>query len=114
MDQVEFYTGIFAEPVITNAALAELTGDLVAIDAFSQALTNPLLSARLFNKKTFTEVGMEAIASTTRLSDILHRNLPGRGQQYYLSMTRDEKKLLDDRKVITPARQTASAVGGGA
>ena len=114
VDQVEFYTGIFAEPVITNAALAELTGDLVAIDAFSQALTNPLLSARLFNKKTFTEVGMEVIASTTRLSDILHRNLPGRGQQYYLSMTRDEKKLLDDRKVITPARQTASAVGGGA
>jgi prostaglandin-endoperoxide synthase 2 len=120
VDQVEFYTGIFAEPVIANSALAELTGDLVAIDAFSQALTNPLLSARIFKKETFTEVGMDVIASTTCLSDILHRNLPGKGQQYYLSMTRKNEKLLGGKPVagasaaIASAREPAGAMGSGA
>ena len=56
---------------------------------------------------------MEVIASTTRLSDILHRNLPGRGQQYYLSMTRDEKKLLDvNRRGDHPGAPDRQCCGG--
>ena len=51
MDRVEFYPGLFAEPVRTNAALPLLAADLVAVDVFSQALTNPLLSDHLFNEK---------------------------------------------------------------
>ncbi len=118
VDQVEFYTGIFAESVVANSALAPLSGALVAIDAFSQALTNPLLSARLFNKETFTEVGLEVIASTARLSDVLHRNLPGKNDKYYLSMTQQPAKLFDQIPVAggpvanTPTAGIAGAVGG--
>ena len=61
VDRVEFYPGLFAEPVRTNAALPLLAAELVAVDAFSQALTNPLLSDHLFNEQTFTKVGMEVI-----------------------------------------------------
>ena len=61
VDRVEFYPGLFAEPVRTNAALPLLAAELVAVHAFSQALTNPLLSDHLFNGQTFTKVGMEVI-----------------------------------------------------
>ena len=96
-----------------------MTGDLVAIDAFSQALTNPLLSARIYNKETFTEVGMDVIASTSRLTDILHRNLPGKSEKYYLSMTRDPGKMLDnvpaagDSASVVPEREAAGAAKRG-
>ncbi len=118
VDRVEFYPGIFAESVVPNSALAPLTGDLVAIDAFSQALTNPLLSARIFNKETFTEIGMDVIASTTRLTDILQRNLNGKTQKYYLSMTRDPGKMLDNVPAtgasasVDQAREAAGAAKG--
>ena len=114
VDQVEFYVGIFAEPVIENSALARMTGDLVAIDAFSQALTNPLLSDHLYNKETFTDVGLEVISSTSRLTDILHRNLPGKSERYYLSMTRDEKELRDHLKAITPNHENPGTMGSAA
>ena len=120
VDRVEFYPGLFAEPVRTNAALPLLAADLVAVDAFSQALTNPLLSDHLFNEQTFTKVGMEVIKSTTCLSDILNRNLPAGSSRYYLSMTRDEKQLRDGLPLagapaaIALARGIAGAVGGGA
>ncbi len=116
VDRVEFYPGLFAEPVRTNAALPLLAAELVAVDAFSQALTNPLLSDHLFNGQTFTKVGMEVIKSTTCLSDILNRNLPAGSSRYYLSMTRDEKQLRDGLPLagapaaIAIARGTAGAV----
>jgi prostaglandin-endoperoxide synthase 2 len=40
---------------------------MVGIDAFSQALTNPLLAPRLFNEQTFSPVGMEVIRTTKTL-----------------------------------------------
>src|SRR4029450_11753690 len=74
VDELELYPGLFAEDPRPNSVLPGLIGRMVGIDAFSQALTNPLLAPRLFNEHTFSPLGMETIAGTRRLSDILHRN----------------------------------------
>ena len=57
VDRIEFYTGLFAEDTRPNSVLPSLIGRLVAVDAFSQALTNPLLSPRVFNAQTFSPLG---------------------------------------------------------
>jgi prostaglandin-endoperoxide synthase 2 len=46
VDNIEFYVGLFAEPVPENGVLPNLMGKMVALDAFSQVYTNPLLSRR--------------------------------------------------------------------
>ena len=77
VDAIEFYPGLFAEDVRPNAVLPALIGRLVAIDAFSQAFTNPLLAPRVFNEQTFSPLGWDLIRTTSTLSDLLHRNIPG-------------------------------------
>lgn len=79
IDDVELYVGLFAEDVRQNAALPTLMGTMVAVDAFSQALTNPLIAPGVFGARTFSPVGMEAIASTSRLQDIVTRNVKTEG-----------------------------------
>ena len=78
--RVEFYVGLFAESPRHNAAVMSLIGRFVALDAFSQALTNPLLSQHVFNDKTFGAEGLNAIESTHTLDDILRRNVPAPGE----------------------------------
>lgn len=73
---IEFYPGLFAEEHEKDAPLPSLLGKMVAADAFSQALTNPLLSKRVFNDDTFTRQGMSTIQSTGTLEDIVNRNVP--------------------------------------
>ena len=68
--------------------LPSLIGRLVAIDAFSQAFTNPLLAPRVFNERTFSPLGLELIRTTSTLSDMLHRNIPDAGRRYEVTMTR--------------------------
>ncbi len=81
VDNVEFYAGLFAEDRVKNSPLPELLLRMVAVDAFSQALTNPLLSEHVFNPQTFTQWGFDLIDSTSSLDDILARNVPRRGPQ---------------------------------
>ena len=88
MNNIEFYVGLFAEDTQVNSVLPELMGLMVAFDAFSQVLTNPLLSQRVFNETTFSPAGMEIINSTSTLSEILHRNVPDKGRKYRVSLTR--------------------------
>lgn len=76
VDNVEFYVGLYAEDVRPNSALAPLIGRFVGIDAFSQALTNPLLAEHIFNPETFSPVGWEVIQTTTCLADLVERNTP--------------------------------------
>jgi len=66
---------MFAESPRPNAAITALIGRFVAIDAFSQAFTNPLLSQHVFNAKTFTQEGLDCIAATATLEDVLRRNV---------------------------------------
>jgi len=76
---VEFYPGLFAEDRTPDSPLPGLLLRMVAVDAFSQALTNPLLSEHVFNENTFTTWGFNLINTTSKLGDLLARNVPARG-----------------------------------
>jgi prostaglandin-endoperoxide synthase 2 len=88
VDRVELYPGLFAEDTRPNSVLPALIGRMVGIDAFSQALTNPLLAPRLFNEQTFSPLGMEVIRTTKTLSDVLNRNVPESPGTHFVAMTR--------------------------
>ena len=87
---VEFYIGLFAEDRVPNSPLPKTILEFVAIDAFSQALTNPLLSEHVFNTETFTEYGMNEIAAVSRLKDLVIRNTHLTSQDEFISMTRSD------------------------
>lgn len=76
-DSVEFYAGLFAEDRVKNSPLPGLLLIMVAVDAFSQALTNPLLSKHVYNNpETFSAWGRQQIAATATLEDVMRRNVP--------------------------------------
>lgn len=77
VDEVEFYVGMFAEDRDSSSPLPPLLRRMVAVDAFSQALTNPLLSKHVFNESTFSSVGWKAIQTTKTLRQIVDRNSTG-------------------------------------
>ena len=58
---LEWYVGIFAEEYPDYLMMGELLTTMVANDAFTQALTNPLLARNVFNEATFSAAGMEII-----------------------------------------------------
>lgn len=74
VDLVEFYPGLFAEDLVDKSPLPSLLMRMVGVDAFSQALTNPLLSEHVWNETTFTPWGFDLIANTRSLGDILQRH----------------------------------------
>ncbi len=91
VDNIEFYVGVYAEDLRPNSALPPLVGRLIGIDAFSQALNNPLLAENVFNPETFSPVGWEEIQNTKTLSQVLHRNIP-QGKNYRVSFYREDWK----------------------
>jgi len=88
VERLEFYTGLFSEDPRPNSVLPPVIGRMVGIDAFSQALTNPLLAPRIFTEATFSPLGMEVIRTTSSLSQVLHRNVPESPGDYVVTMTR--------------------------
>lgn len=79
VDNLEFYVGLFAERTNRNGPLPPLIQTMVAVDAFSQALTNPLLSEHIWGDEqtrllAFTAEGLEAIRKTATVGDIVARN----------------------------------------
>ncbi len=80
VDRIEFFVGLFAEDPLPRAAVPKLIGRMVAADAFSHALTNPLLAPAVFNDNTFSPQGMKSIRETSRLQHLLDRNAPGFGR----------------------------------
>ena len=77
IDEVELFVGLFAEDVRDGSTLPTLMSVMVGVDAFSQALTNPLLAPGIFKQDTFSGPGWDAIKSTKTLSDIVNRNTGG-------------------------------------
>ena len=74
IDNLEWYVGIFAEDYPDYLMMGDLLTTMVANDAFTQALTNPLLARSVFNEATFSPVGLEIINTTSSLQQILARN----------------------------------------
>jgi heme peroxidase len=89
-NDVDFHVGLFCEDRVPNSPLPNLILLFVALDAFSQALTNPLLSKHVFNRDTFSDTGWKAIQDTQTLRDVLDRNVAGGVGDRYIAMTRAE------------------------
>jgi prostaglandin-endoperoxide synthase 2 len=85
-DNIEFFVGLFAEDAPPNSAVPPLIGRLVAVDAFSQALTNPLLSEHVFKPETFAE-GWVEFQNTPNLEAVVRRNIPGERTDVLVTMT---------------------------
>jgi len=74
IDKLEWYVGIFAEDYPDYAMMGDLLTRMVAYDAFTQALTNPLLARNVFNEDTFTRTWLDIIEETGTLQQIIARN----------------------------------------
>lgn len=74
VDRVELGVGLLAEQRDKDKIFGKLMTTMVGADAFSQALTNPLLSGNVFGEDTFSEYGLETIAATRSFQDIVKRN----------------------------------------
>jgi prostaglandin-endoperoxide synthase 2 len=75
IDQVEWYVGIFAEDYPDYMMMGGLLTTMVANDAFTQALSNPLLARHIYDDDaTFTATGRAIIDSTGSVDDIVKRN----------------------------------------
>jgi prostaglandin-endoperoxide synthase 2 len=74
VEKLEWFVGIFAEKYDHSSMMGELLVTMVANDAFTQALTNPLLAENVFNEDTFGKEGMEIIKATRTLADVIVRN----------------------------------------
>lgn len=92
-EDIDFYIGLFAEDTERNSPLPPLILRMVAVDAFSQAFTNPLLSEHVFRSDTFSTIGWNAIQSTGSLRDILARNNPQGIGGARISMTQNSWKF---------------------
>lgn len=98
VENLEYYVGLFAEPREKNGPLPELILTMVAMDAFSQALTNPLLSEHVWGdvdnrKLAFTDFGIAEITATKKLKDMLVRNTPSAATTVadrFVGMTRQD------------------------
>ena len=76
VDALEFFVGLYAEDVRKGSTIPPLVARLIGIDAFSQALTNPLLTPQIYTPETFSPIGWQIIQTTKTLADIVNRNVP--------------------------------------
>jgi prostaglandin-endoperoxide synthase 2 len=76
VDNIELYAGLYAEDGRENSALPGLVGRIIGIDAFSQALTNPLLAPSIFKEATFSPAGWKIVNEPVTVSDLVNRNTP--------------------------------------
>jgi prostaglandin-endoperoxide synthase 2 len=74
IDALEWYVGIFAEDHPADQMMGELLTAMVGYDAFTQALTNPLLAPEVFTEATFTRTGLGVIRKTASMQQIVSRN----------------------------------------
>jgi len=73
VESLDWYVGLFAEKHGTDMIMGELLLRMVAHDAFTQALTNPLLSNEAFVPETFSSIGWDIINETSTLNHIVQR-----------------------------------------
>ena len=75
IDDLEWHVGIFAEKAHPTFMLGRLLTRMVGYDAFTHALTNPLMASCVHNEATFTKVGISVINDTNSIADIIRRNI---------------------------------------
>jgi prostaglandin-endoperoxide synthase 2 len=94
VDKIEFFVGIFAEDMPPRLATTPMIMRMVAVDAFSHLLTNPLLAPLVYNAATFSAEGMAAIKATATFKDLLERNVPQPPGTYKVTMELDGVEVV--------------------
>ncbi|MBA2484346.1 MAG: cyclooxygenase, partial [Nitrosomonas sp.] len=84
IDDLEWHVGIFAEDHNEGFILGRLMTRMVGYDAFTHALTNPLMSVFVHNEQTFSQAGLSVIENTNTIADIIKRNVKN-GEQVLAS-----------------------------
>ncbi|APW38227.1 hypothetical protein RD110_14310 [Rhodoferax koreense] len=79
IDQVELMVGLLAEKRANDVVFGALMTRMVGSDAFSQALTNPLLAQAVFGEKTFSKAGLSCLEATSTLDQVVQRNTAMKG-----------------------------------
>lgn len=74
VDELERFVALFAESYGARDMMGELLTVMVANDAFTQALTNPLLAEAAYGPQTFSAEGLRIIESAETLADVIARN----------------------------------------
>ena len=74
IDRLEWFVGLFAEGFGKSHMMGELMTTMVANDAFTQALTNPLLAEAVHNEATFSKAGYAIVRETRTLAQVIARN----------------------------------------
>jgi prostaglandin-endoperoxide synthase 2 len=93
VEKIEYFVGIFAEEVPPRLAVTPIVQRMVSIDAFSHALTNPLLAPLIFNAATFSAEGMATIKATATLKDVVERNIPQQPDSFKVTMEWDGAEI---------------------
>ena len=83
---VELLIGLLAEKRGRESIFGELMSFMVGSDAFSQALTSPLLANEVYSEGTFSAAGMKSIESTQSLDDIAQRNSRMNGRRAHFGL----------------------------
>jgi prostaglandin-endoperoxide synthase 2 len=73
VDDVEFFVGLIAEAHPETSSFGETLFTIVAVDAFSQIFTNPLLASEIYEAALGPE-GMRIVEETKNLEQIVRRN----------------------------------------
>jgi prostaglandin-endoperoxide synthase 2 len=74
LDRLELPVGLFAEQRTGRRVLPILLAHMVASDAFSHALTNPLLASYIHGEDSLTEFGLAEMDRVSCLNDIARDN----------------------------------------
>jgi prostaglandin-endoperoxide synthase 2 len=74
VDEVELVVGLLAEGHDERNIMGQLQLTMVAHEAFTHALTNPLLAKRVFTAETFTAEGLREIQAMGTLADVVVAN----------------------------------------
>ena len=86
IDDVEFSVGLFAQCHDDKTVLPATLNAMVAVDAFSQILTNPLLASNIYGPAAFTTQGLAEIDATTSFQQVIARNCaPGTAEKVFAS-----------------------------
>jgi prostaglandin-endoperoxide synthase 2 len=75
INSLELTIGLNAEAKLSGVVLGELMMVMVAVDAFSQALTNPLLSRNVYSSECFSTVGLKILSESHDLASVVRRNV---------------------------------------
>ena len=74
VDDVEFAVGLFAQHHTDASVLPATLNTMVAVDAFSQILTNPLLASGVYGPQAFADEGLAVIDGTNSFQQLVQRN----------------------------------------